>query len=73
MIDLKDVLHKNLSSENENPERLLTLINSKKVKEPKYSPEQILQRLPTTLAQVKACNTTESLLNHITFNKLWKA
>ena len=29
------------------------------------SPKQILQRLPTALAQVKAGNTSENLLNKI--------
>ena len=29
------------------------------------SPKQMLQRLPTVLAQVKAANTTEDLLNEI--------
>ena len=27
------------------------------------TPKQMLQRLPITLAQVKACNTSENLLN----------
>ena len=36
------------------PETLKTLI-----------PKQMLQRLPIVLAQVKACNTSEKLLNEI--------
>ena len=30
------------------------------------TPKQMLQRLPIALAQVKACNNSESLLNEIT-------
>ena len=29
------------------------------------TPKQMLQRLPTALAEVKACNTSENLLNQI--------
>ena len=29
------------------------------------SPKQMLQRLPIALAQIKACNTSENLLNEI--------
>ena len=38
------------------------------------SPEQILQRLPMALAQVKADNTSENLLNEIrqtTYSLYW--
>ena len=30
------------------------------------TPKQMLQRLPIALAQIKACNNSESLLNEIT-------
>ena len=46
-----------------------TLINNKKVKDSNrrrikiLTPKQMLQRLPIALAQVKACNTSENLLN----------
>ena len=43
-----------------------TLINNKKDKEIKISiPKQMLQRLRIALAQVKAGNTSENLLNEI--------
>ena len=47
-------------------EKIIDFIEKKKGKEFKIlTPKQMLQRLPMTIAQVKAANTSENLLNEI--------
>ena len=44
---------------------LITIQNIVKLREQILPPKQMLQRLPMSLAQVKAGNNSESLLNEI--------
>ena len=70
-IDLRNNINRKEVPGNENPkkvadivEKILEFNNQQKGKESKIlTPEQMLQRLPIVLAQVKAVNTSENLLN----------
>ena len=73
MIDLRNSFIKKEISENEKPnkkveiaEKILDFNKQQKSKGIKLlTPKQMLQRLPIALAQVKAGNTSEKLLNEI--------
>ena len=59
MIDLRNDINRKEIPENENPKQLVNI--TEKV----WTPKQMFQRLLTALAQVKAKDTSESLLNEI--------
>ena len=73
MIDLRKFINSKEIPENQNPEKVVNIAEkildfnkqqkSKRIKI--LTPKQMLQRLPITLAQVKAGNTSENLLNEI--------
>ena len=72
-IDLRNVIIKKEIPGNENPNKIVDIVEKilyfnkqQKVKGIKIStPKQMFQRLPIVLAQVKADNTSEDLLNEI--------
>ena len=62
--DLKNSIIKKEIPENENPNKIIYIVNSQKGTRLKIlTPKQMLQRLPIALAQVKSGNNSESLLN----------
>ena len=73
LIDLRNTIIKNEIRENENPNKIVDIVGKihdcnkqqkgKGIKT--LTPKQMLQRLPIALAQVKAGNTSENLLNEI--------
>ena len=73
MIDSRSNINRKETSKNENLEKLVEIVEKildfnkqQKGKGIKIlTPKQMLQRLPITLAQVKAANTSENLLNEI--------
>ena len=73
MLNLRNDVNKNRISKNENPEKIISIVEKiialnkqQKSRELKLlNPKQILQRLPIAFAQVKAGNTSENLLNKI--------
>ena len=73
LITLVEDVNINEIPEDENPKKVANLLqksfilmSNKKVKEFKIlTSKQMLQRLPIALAQVKADNTSENLLNEI--------
>ena len=73
MIDLKNGIIRKEIPENENPNKIVDIVEKIFVfdKQQKgkgikiLTTKQMLQRLPIALAQVKAGNTTENLLNEI--------
>ena len=73
MINLTSATIKNEIPENENPNKKIDIVekihdfnNQQQGKGLKIlTPRQILQRLPIALAQVKAGNTSENVLNEI--------
>ena len=73
MIDSRSNINRKETSKNENLEKLVEIVEKildfnkqQKGKGNKIlTPKQMLQRLPITLAQVKAANTSENLLNEI--------
>ena len=72
-IDLRNNINRKEVPENGNPEKIANIVekildfnNQRKGKGIKIlTPEQMLQRLPIALAQVKTGNTSENLLNEI--------
>ena len=70
-IDLRNNINRKEVPENGNPKKIANIVekildfnNQRKGKGIKIlTPEQMLQRLPIALAQVKAGNTSENLLN----------
>ena len=73
MIELRNDINRKEITENENPkkvveipEKVLDFNKQQKGKGIKIiTPKQTLQKLPIALAQLKASNTTENLLNEI--------
>ena len=73
MIDLRNAILKKEVPENENSNKIVNVVENiidfnkqQKGKRIKIlTPKQMLQRLPIALAQVKAGNTSENLLNEI--------
>ena len=73
LIKLMEDMSINEIPENENPKKVLSIVekifnfdDKQKVKGIKISlPKQMLQRLPIAFAQVKVVNTTENLLNEV--------
>ena len=73
MINLRSVVNKKTTPENENPnkvtdtvKKILEFNKQQRSKGLKIlNPKQILQRLPIALAQIKAGNKFENLLNEI--------
>ena len=73
MIDSRSNINRKETFKNENLEKLIEIVEKirdfnkqQKGKGIKIlTPKQMLQRLPITLAQVKAANTSENLLNEI--------
>ena len=73
MLNLRNDVNKNRISKNENPKKIISIVEKiialnkqQKSRELKLlNPKQILQRLPIAFAQVKAGNTSENLLNKI--------
>ena len=73
MIDLRNYINRKKIPENEIPKKVLEIVEKildfnkqQKDKEIKIlTPKQMLQRLPIALAQIKAGNTSENVLNEI--------
>ena len=73
MIGLRNAVNKQIIYVNENPDKLIDIVekildyyNQQKSKKLKIlTPKQMLQSVPIALAQVKASNTSENLLNKI--------
>ena len=73
MIGLRNAVNKQIIYVNENPDKLIDIVekildyyNQQKSKKLKIlTPKQMLQSVPIALAQVKASNTFENLLNKI--------
>ena len=73
MIDLRNYINRKKIPENEIPKKVLEIVEKildfnkqQKDKEIKIlTPKQMLQRLPIALAQIKAGNTFENVLNEI--------
>ena len=73
MINLRNSINSKQIPENKNPKKIVNIVEKildfnkqQKGKGVKVlTPKQILQRLPIALAQVKAGNTSENLLNGI--------
>ena len=73
LIDLRNDINRKEIPENENPEKVVDIVETildfnkqQKGKRVKIlNLKQMLQRLPTALAQIKAGNTSENLLNEI--------
>ena len=73
MINLRNSINSKQIPENKNPKKIVNIVEKildfnkqQKGKGVKVlTPKQILQRLPIALAQVKAVNTSENLLNGI--------
>ena len=73
LIDLKDAVNKKECPKNENPGKLIDIIQKiGEFNKPQrgtgleiFTPKQMLQRLLMAITQVKVGNTSESLLNEI--------
>ena len=73
MIELRNSINSKEIPENENPKKLVNIIEkiidfNKKQKDKGLkisTPKQMLQRLPIALAQIKAGNISENILNEI--------
>ena len=73
LIDLRNDFKRKEITENENPKKVVDIVEKiidfnkqQKGKRIKIlTPKQVLQRLPIALAHVKACNTSNNLINEI--------
>ena len=73
LIDLKNSINSKNVLENENPKKRVTIVEKildfnkqQKIKGIKMlTPKQMLQRLPMSLAQLKAGNTSKNILTEI--------
>ena len=73
MIELRNDINRKEITENENPKKVVEIpakvVDFNKQQKGKgikiITPKQTLQKLPIALAQLKASNTTENLLNEI--------